>query len=251
MKRLLVFLFFCTYVTGISSLSHAVTVTFNEISSNPPAQNLGTPYYDNPISEEYAALGIHFRSGVDTPAALGFPSPLFGGTIFNCIYGITNWPNSVFPVTPPTNQYLGLDKPSGVYPITGIAIEFDRVIHQISFKYRRPGNNLYTYTRVYATYYNTRINWTPVHSEYFDAYVDPSKNGITDADGWLPYSKTGLPEFNLVVLSADKKFAIDNLTFPSPPVAGIPTVNEWGLIVMSLMLIISAVIIMRRRSEHI
>ncbi|SPD75360.1 exported hypothetical protein [uncultured Desulfobacterium sp.] len=168
-----------------------------------------TSYYAYPITEEYSSLGIHFKSGAATPQLPGITS-LYGGTVFDA----TSWPNSVFPVLPPASQYLGLDKPQGETVITGIAIQFDNFSTQLGFEYRRPGNNLYTYTDVSIYMFNTESSTTdPVYGDQIRAYVDPSKNNIADDDGWLPYLKKGLPEFNLVVFFADKKFAVDNLSY--------------------------------------
>lgn len=200
MKGLLFFLS-VAFLSVCSSMSaQAYRVSFDE---HP------TTYYAYPITEEYSSSGIHFKSGPATPQLPGITS-LYGGTVFDA----TSWSNSVFPVLPPTSQYLGLDKPQGETVITGIAIEFDNLSSQISFEYRRPGKSSDTYTDVNIYMFNTETSTTdPVYGDQIRAYVDPSTNNISDDDGWLPYSKKDLPEFNLVVFYADKKFAIDNLSY--------------------------------------
>jgi len=216
MKKLLTFLGAVTLLCGITLSAHAETVSFDEFDSNLPEQNPMTPYYDDPITEEYAAQGIHFKSGPDTPAGLGFT--LYGGDIFSATYSdsdgwATNWPGSNFPVLPPTSQYLGLDKPAGASPITGIVIEFDSFCTHLSFEYRRPGNNLTTFTSVNLIFFDTTLGWGPISQDNIEAYVDPSQHGIVDDDAWLPYFQDELPAFNVVLLYADKKFAIDNLSY--------------------------------------
>ena len=182
--------------------AQAYTVSFDEYPIT---------YYAYPITEEYSSLGIHFKSGDAATPPLPGISSLYGGTVFDA----TSWDGSVFPVLPPVSQYLGLDKPQGETVVTGIAIEFDTLSTQLSFEYRRPGNNLYTYSDVNIYMFNTSVavDMVPVHTALIKAYTDPSKNKISDDDGWLPYSEKNLPEFNLVVFYSDKKFAIDNLSY--------------------------------------
>jgi len=210
MKKSLTFLAAVTLLCGIAMPAQSVTINFDEFISSPPTQDPGTPYYDNPITDEYAAQGIHFKSGPDTPASLAIT--LYGGDIFTAV----NWDGSNFPVLPPTTQFLGLDKPSGAYPTTGIAMEFDNFVTELSFEHRRSGNSLGSITTVnIALFDTTQADWesNPTFTDQFEAYVDPSEHGVIDADGWLPYSETELIPFNLAVFYSNKKFAIDNLSY--------------------------------------
>ena len=60
MKKLVAFLAAVILFCGIAMPAQSVTIDFDEFISSPPTQDLGTPYYDDPITDEYAAQGIHF-----------------------------------------------------------------------------------------------------------------------------------------------------------------------------------------------
>lgn len=211
MKKFFVF-FVCIHVwMGQSASVNAEHITFDEFISSPAAQSESTPYYDDPISDEYVNRGVRFLSGVNTPALEGV-DVLWGGDIFNA----TNWPNSYFPVLAPQTQYLGLTKDPGTSPLIGIVIEFDHLCRSLFFETRKSGNNSLTFANINVIFFNTESGDENIFTGSATAYVDPSKHEIVDDDAWLPYSwspKNGLPPFNRVLLVSDKKFAVENLIF--------------------------------------
>ncbi|MFA5907073.1 MAG: hypothetical protein WC836_24315 [Desulfobacula sp.] len=210
MKKIFSFFTALILLSTMAVSLQARTITFDEFASNPSPQSSETFYYDDPITEEYAAKGVHFRSGPNTPAGLvNIGISVFGGDVFTG----TNWPGSDFPVLPPATQYLGMDKPAGANPMTGIVMEFDEFCTHLSFLHRRSGNTNTSVTSVNIIYFDTTKGWTPVFQDNISVYTDPSQWGIVDSDAWLPYSRNNLPAFNMVLFYADKKFAFDNLFF--------------------------------------
>jgi hypothetical protein len=220
MKKISIFLCFVALLFGISqSAGAATTITFDE--------NLT---FGIPITDEYAAQGVHFRSGSATPSGLGFPNDLFGGSVFAS--NTWSWPTTTTFLDPqPTSKFLGLSKPQGQTVLTGIAMGFDDLCTGLSFEYKRPGANANATALINVIFYNTVTNgWTAVTADQITAHT---------TGPWLTYAANPSLEFNWVALVSDKKFAIDNLTFTST-VAAVP-------IPSSLLLLGSGLLVLVRR----
>ncbi len=216
LKRSL-FLLSVALLMGFCAPAGAATITFDEYSS-----------YGNPITDEYAAQGLHFRSGAATPSGMGFPMALYGGSSY--AWNTWTWPSTTTFLDPqPTSKYLGLSKPQGQTVLTGIAMGFDDLSTALSFEYKRPGSNASATALINVIFYNTLTNgWSAVASDQITAHT---------TGAWLTYSANPSLEFNWVALVSDKKFAIDNLTFTSA-VAAVPIPSSLLLLGTGLLVFV-------------
>ncbi len=104
-----------------------------------------------------------------------------------------------------------------------MAIQFDYAPTAIAFNYRRPGSNNKT-ANILVSYFDTTVSQEPFYEETIVAYVyspttDPGDGSPydEDGDGWIAYASDLDASFNMVTLSGDKQFAIDDLTVTTVP----------------------------------
>ncbi len=198
---------FCFGTMGIRHSFAAYTITFDE--------EIATDNGD-PIGDQYDHLGIHFLT--DTATLTDPTIQFYGSTILpagsnNAIF----W----YPVAPadypyPTTQYMALEKPVGEEAITGVALQFDSLCTKMEFNYRRPGSNDTT-ADITISFFDTTKSKTPFLTEQITAYVFTPSAEDPDGDGWKDYASNLQVPFNLVTLSGNKKFAMDNLSITAGP----------------------------------
>jgi hypothetical protein len=192
----------CLGFTGIRHSFAAYTITFDE--------EIATDNGD-PIGGQYDHLGIHFLTDTATltdPAIQFYGSTILPAGSNNAIF----W----YPVAPadypyPTTQYMALEKPVGEDAITGVALQLDSLCTQMEFNYRRPGSNDTT-ADITISFFDTTRSKTPFFTEQIIAYVFTPSAEDPDGDGWKDYASNLQEPFNLVTLSGNKKFSVDNLS---------------------------------------
>ncbi|MBA4369340.1 MAG: hypothetical protein C0403_17075 [Desulfobacterium sp.] len=111
---------------------------------------------------------------------------------------------------------MAIEKPVGEDAITGVALQFDYLCTKMEFNYRRPGSNDTT-ADITISFFDTTKSKTPFLTEQITAYVFTPSAEDPDGDGWKDYASDIQEPFNLVTLSGNKKFAMDNLTITAVP----------------------------------
>ena len=177
----------------------------------------------DPMTGLYDDFGIYFDAdsiGLTDPEILYYPCTVIPGESRNDIYWYpqTEVSEGVYEDIPdypyPASQYLALEKPENGTDddgmITGVAIQFDYSPTQLAFKFRRPGSNDTT-AKITISYFDTSVSQEAFFSEQVTAYVYTPAENDPDGDGWQEYTSNLDTPFNLVLLSGNKQFAIDDL----------------------------------------
>lgn len=247
MKKILIYLAAIVMFFGAVGFYESfasVMITFDEDIVTPATNN------GEQIADTFADKGIHFIT--DTTFIGGDGCIYYGSTIVppgpgmeeDAIYWYPNFelyiPTSIendgdyrwddynwkdYPY--PESQYIAMIKPEGVpTEAVGVAIRFDYLCTKLEFNYRRPGPNDRE-TAVTISFFDTTKSKTCLFSEPHTAYVFARCQVDPDHDGWKDYSSKAPAPFNLVMLSSDKKLAIDNIyidgIIPIPDENIIPT----------------------------
>ncbi len=203
----------CIGFIGINSSLASYTITFDD--QDPTVAGLS-------IAGVYDDLGIDFLSdstGVTDPAQLFFPSYIIPGQSVTDIFWYplleTDEDDPEYPY--PTTPYLAMDNTDEENKTEGVVIQFDYYPTQLAFKYRRPGTKERT-GAITISFFDTAASiQDDLFSDQVTTYVYASAEDDTDGDGWLAYTSSQETPFNLVVITGDRKFAIDDLDVYTVP----------------------------------
>ena len=203
----------CVGFIGINSSLASYTITFDD--QDPTVAGLE-------IAGIYDDLGVDFLSdstGLTDPAQFFYPSYIVPGQSVTDIFWYplldTDEDDPEYPY--PTTPYLAMDNTKEDNKTEGVSIQFDYYSTQLAFKYRRPGSKETTGSITISFFDTAASIQDDLFSDQVTAYVYAPTEEDTDGDGWLEYTSSQGTPFNLVVISGDKKFAIDDLAVTTEP----------------------------------